>query len=197
MTKQIILVRTDLKMPAGKLAAQTAHASTKAVTDLLVAQEDKRGLLERHATSVFFMMALAVGALLFGRVARSEPELADIFRLGQIFVWVALGLELLRLGAKILLERNSSPKIRLMLDNPSEELLQWISGSYTKVCVRVNSERELVELIERAKEKGLTTSLITDEGRTFFEGMKTLTCGAIGPAKSEDLESLTGHLKLL
>lgn len=32
-TKQVIIVRKDLKMPAGKLGAQVAHASLKAVID--------------------------------------------------------------------------------------------------------------------------------------------------------------------
>ena len=29
--KQVILIRTDLKLPKGKMAAQSAHASTEAV----------------------------------------------------------------------------------------------------------------------------------------------------------------------
>jgi len=193
--KQIILVRTDLKMPSGKLAAQVAHASTKAVTDLLVFQKGQQSFFVRHSTAIIFMTVLFGVGLLLDRVAQAEPALADIFRLGQIFVWAALGVELIRLGVKVMTEKPS--KTRLVLNNPPEELLSWLSGSYTKVCVRVSSERELLEIIEKAKAAGLLTSLITDEGRTFFEGMKTRTCGAIGPAKTKALESLTNHLKLL
>ena len=77
------------------------------------------------------------------------------------------------------------------------ELHDWITGSFTKICVGVDSEQELVDIITKAKDKGLITSLITDSGLTEFGGVPTITCGVIGPAYADDINGITGHLKLL
>lgn len=73
---------------------------------------------------------------------------------------------------------------------------EWKENSFTKICVVVHSEAELVELLEKAREAGLPASLITDNGRTEFNGVPTVTCGAIGPAHKADLDPITGHLTL-
>lgn len=113
--KQVIIIRHDLKMRAGKAIAQGAHASLKAV-----------------------------------------------------------------------LENFDNPLVK-----------EWLSGIFTKVCVRVNSEEELISVYEKAKEVGLIASLIEDQGLTEFHGVLTATCVAIGPAYSSDLEAITGDLRLL
>jgi PTH2 family peptidyl-tRNA hydrolase len=86
----------------------------------------------------------------------------------------------------------------VILENKDHPLVnEWLSGKFTKVCVRVESEEELLDTYNKAKKNGLLTSLITDSGLTEFHGVPTRTCIAIGPAYSEDLEPITGHLKLL
>lgn len=77
------------------------------------------------------------------------------------------------------------------------ELRSWLLGSFRKICVSVDSEAELLEIHNRAKEVGLINCLITDNGDTEFNGIKTITCCAIGPAYDEDIDKITGHLKLL
>jgi PTH2 family peptidyl-tRNA hydrolase len=76
-------------------------------------------------------------------------------------------------------------------------LLEWLDGRYTKICVYVNSEAELTELYAKAKALRMPTVLITDLGLTEFKGVPTVTCCAIGPAKSETIDKLTSHLPLL
>ena len=77
-------------------------------------------------------------------------------------------------------------------------LNDWLfGGMFTKITVSVNSEAELVEIYNKAKEKGLLCSLITDAGLTEFNGVPTKTAVAIGPAWSTDLDEITGHLPLL
>ena len=49
----------------------------------------------------------------------------------------------------------------------------------------------------KAKLSGFICALIEDSGLTEFDGVPTLTCCAIGPATKEELQSITGHLKLL
>ncbi len=46
-------------------------------------------------------------------------------------------------------------------------------------------------------EKGLVCSLIIDAGLTEFGGVPTRTCIAIGPNWSDEIDEITGHLKLL
>jgi peptidyl-tRNA hydrolase, PTH2 family len=73
----------------------------------------------------------------------------------------------------------------------------WMTQAMTKICVRVDSEAELLEVMEKARTAGLTVHGVTDSGRTEFRGVPTLTCCAIGPNEAEDIDAITGHLKLL
>lgn len=74
---------------------------------------------------------------------------------------------------------------------------EWLLGSFTKIAVSVDSEEELIEIYNKALEKGLITRMIIDSGKTEFNGIPTKTCIAVGPATSEELESVTNHLKLI
>jgi len=76
-------------------------------------------------------------------------------------------------------------------------LTSWLTGRFTKVCVSVSSEADLVRVYEAAKAAGLLCAMITDAGLTEFKGVPTLTCCAIGPAMPEEIDPITGDLKLL
>lgn len=76
-------------------------------------------------------------------------------------------------------------------------LHDWLTDKFTKICVSVNSEAELLEVYNKAKEKRLPCSLITDAGLTEFNGVPTLTCCAIGPAWDDEVNEITGKLQLL
>jgi peptidyl-tRNA hydrolase, PTH2 family len=116
-SKQVILVRQDLKMGAGKIAAQCAHAAVKAYKDL--SSGSKSGLLK-----------------------------------------------------------------------------SWEASGQAKLVLKVPDEPSLLDLADRAKKRGLHVSCIRDAGRTQVEP-NTLTVCAIGPGKIEDIDEITGHLKLL
>lgn len=73
---------------------------------------------------------------------------------------------------------------------------EWLAGSFTKVCVTVNSEEELADVFQRAKDAGLITCKIVDNGLTEFNGVPTWTCIAVGPDTHENLLPITGDLKL-
>jgi PTH2 family peptidyl-tRNA hydrolase len=111
--KQVILVRADLKLPKGKLAAQAAHASVEAVL-------------------------------------RCDEEMVS----------------------------------------------KWRSQGMAKIVVKVKDEKELIKYFQAAKDDGFAASLITDAGRTVI-APGTKTCVGIGPDLEEDLDNLTGELKLL
>ena len=127
-TKQVIVLRKDLKMRKGKMVAQGAHASMKAIID--------RGGIKHPESDVLIIEMI--------------PEMKD-----------------------------------------------WLVGIFTKVCVSVDSEEELLNIYEQAKEAGLICSLIQDAGLTEFGGVPTYTAVAVGPAEREDVDKITGHLKLL
>ena len=77
----------------------------------------------------------------------------------------------------------------------SEWAENWIEEGMQKIVVKVQSEKELLELFEQVKNK-FPTALVTDAGHTqIAPGSKT--CVGIGPAKESELKKYTGHLKLL
>jgi PTH2 family peptidyl-tRNA hydrolase len=83
------------------------------------------------------------------------------------------------------------------LDNFTDAQRTWFTGAFAKVCCRVNSEEELMEIHEKALEAGLEVHLITDSGKTEFHGQPINTCLAIGPDLAEKIDEITGHLQLL
>ena len=131
MIKQVLVVRKDLKMRKGKIAAQCAHASLKVFFDRKEYFDDE-----------------------------NNPEGA-----------ILIGL--------------------------TSEMKEWIDGIFTKVCVSVDSEEELLEVYKKAQEVELPCALVTDVGLTEFHGVPTKTVVAIGPAKGEEIDKITGDLKLL
>ena len=84
-----------------------------------------------------------------------------------------------------------------VVENMNDDYVkEWLAGSFAKVTLQINSEEELVSLIEKADNHGLIANVIVDSGRTEFHGEPTKTCGAIGPAPEKDIDRITGHLKL-
>jgi len=73
---------------------------------------------------------------------------------------------------------------------------EWLNGTFTKVCVRVGSEAELLKIQSAARDAALQVSLITDVGKTEFGGVPTKTCLAIGPDLSEKIDRITRDLPL-
>lgn len=111
--KQVILVRHDLQLPKGKLAAQVAHASVEAVL-------------------------------------KSDEKIVKA----------------------------------------------WRREGMAKIVLKVKDEVALIQYFQKAKDQGLTASLITDAGRTVI-APGTKTCVGIGPAESVEIDKVTGNVPLL
>jgi peptidyl-tRNA hydrolase, PTH2 family len=95
------------------------------------------------------------------------------------------------------LTRRLQSKSSIRLDDFSANEQIWMMGSFAKVCVRCNSEDELMSIHGKAIEIGLEVHLITDSGRTEFHEQPTRTCLAIGPDDASKIDQVTGHLELL
>jgi PTH2 family peptidyl-tRNA hydrolase len=140
MVKQVILLRTDLNMRKGKMAAQTAHASLK----------------------VFF--------------DRKMPSSSRC-----------------SIGA----EDQGAASSNTLIVPLTIEMDEWVNGVFAKIVLGVASEVDLLEAYRLALEAGLPTSLIVDIGNTEFHGVPTNTAVAIGPARSEDIDKITGPTGLV
>ena len=72
----------------------------------------------------------------------------------------------------------------------------WMREGQKKVAVKVQSEEELTDLMREAVNQSLTYSIIRDAGMTELPP-GTVTVIAIGPAKADEINKVTGNLKLL
>ena len=137
-SKMVIVVRKDLKMPRGKIAAQASHAAVGAVIQAV-----------------------------FGKRLEEEDFVLDQY------------------GLLI----NEQPIV-------NSATKDWLAGEFTKICVCVESEAELMNIYNKAVESNLNVCLITDNGHTVFDGVPTKTCLAIGPDYSSEIDPITKDLKL-
>lgn len=132
MVKQIIVMRKDLNMRKGKIAAQAGHAVLSVILK-------KLNMLDQ-------------------------------------FFW-------------------SVEQDRIVFEG-DEVLDDWFTNSYTKICLYVNSEQELLDLKGKADSLGFVTSLIKDNRTTEFNGVPTYTCIAFEPLPAEKIDILTKDLPL-
>lgn len=73
---------------------------------------------------------------------------------------------------------------------------EWFSENQAKICVKVDSDKELFFLKERLDQARIPNALIQDAGLTQLDP-GTTTCLGIGPLPSAIVEEYTGKLKLL
>ena len=131
MIKQVIVVRKNLNMRKGKIAAQVAHASM--------------AVLLNHRGSGF-----------------------------------------------------PNPHSSYYILETWPECKTWLEGSFTKIVCYVDTDEQWNELKTKLiLYTDLPYAIITDSGRTEFNGVPTETCLAIGPHTPEVIDPITGEYKLL
>jgi len=126
--KQVIVMRSDLKLRKGMLMAQASHASIAWLTKLIT----------------------------------STNKFSEVIK---------------------------EAKLHCLHLFPEE--MEWISGPFTKVILRVNSKEELLAIRDKAIQADINCELI-EESTLGGEP----TCIGIGPADSEKINDITGDLKL-
>jgi PTH2 family peptidyl-tRNA hydrolase len=78
----------------------------------------------------------------------------------------------------------------------SKDVYNWIYGDFAKIALAAPTLDDLLDIEKKAQEAGLHTCLITDNGTTVWKE-PTISALSIGPAKSEEIDEITGNLKLL
>lgn len=85
--------------------------------------------------------------------------------------------------------------IRTIRTHP-EIVRRWIRSGQMKIVVKAKDEQELIALDQMCKTRGLSSCMIQDAGHTQVSpGTRTVLC--IGPAPSQIISEITGHLKLM
>ncbi len=102
----------------------------------------------------------------------------------------------LRMGLGKTASQSSHASVEAVLKSDKKKVEAWKSEGMKKVVLKVETEKELLELKKKAEKLKLVTALIKDAGRTFFK-KPTVTCLAIGPDSEEKVDKVAGKLKLL
>lgn len=74
----------------------------------------------------------------------------------------------------------------------TEEMSEWVHGIFAKIVCSVETEADLLRAYQLAQEAGIPCALIQDLGATEFHGVPTYTTVAIGPARAELIDPITG-----
>lgn len=90
----------------------------------------------------------------------------------------------------------SHASVEATLRSHKDDITAWRKQGMKKSVLKVPDKKELMIIKSEAEEEGLVTAVITDAGKTqILPG--SITCVGIGPAKSEKIDKVTGHLKLI
>ncbi len=102
----------------------------------------------------------------------------------------------LQMGKGKIAAQASHASLQSYLKTDEETRDEWEAEGMKKITLKVNSEKELFEIFNAAKKRKLPAALIHDAGQTQVEP-GTVTSVAIGPADEDEIDVITGKLKLL
>jgi len=101
----------------------------------------------------------------------------------------------LKMGKGKIAAQTAHASIEAMGKADETTVAEWKQQGMKKVVLKVQSEKELLELFMRAKRE-LPCALIKDAGLTQIES-GTATAVGIGPAEESKIDKFTKGLKLL
>ena len=83
-----------------------------------------------------------------------------------------------------------------LVSSSGEQQQAWFDIGMPKVVLAGDNEQEITDLYQKAVDANLPAHLIRDAGKTVVAS-GTITCVGIGPASKDDIDKITGHLKLV
>jgi len=86
--------------------------------------------------------------------------------------------------------------VEAVFNSDKDKVSEWRNSGQKKIVLKVADEKELLQYLQLAKDAGLKTALITDAGKTVI-APGTKTCVGIGPDSEEEIDSVTGKLKMV
>ena len=190
MYKQIIIARKDLKMSAGKLAAQVSHASMAFLTTIIrnntVKRYDNLYIAWESKKDNKPQWYLRPDLHEWAKQARAQGE--DYFYAQPVDPKDPYGkLELC--------EPTHHYKSTFKIENNIYE--NWLDGEYTKVVLQAKNKNNLLKAVELAKELGMKEGkdyfLVRDNCHTELtpeEDGRTLTCIGFSPMNSDVIDKI-------
>ncbi len=86
--------------------------------------------------------------------------------------------------------------VEAAFNSDKKKVAEWREQGAKKVVLKVKDEKELLKFLQLAKDNKLKTALITDAGKTVI-APRTKTCIGIGPDDDEEIDKVTGKLKMV
>ncbi len=102
----------------------------------------------------------------------------------------------LGMGKGKLASQAAHASLQAYIRSDEETRDEWIEEGAKKITLKVASEKELLQLFNETKKRKIPAALIRDAGHTQVEP-GTITTLGIGPAKEDEIDVITGKLKLL
>lgn len=180
-SKQVIILRKDLKMTKGKMVAQGTHVSLGAILKMMNTDNIKQDVVSNDQAKQIIAIRKDLKMTKGKMVAQgSHSTIGAIIKIFN--------------DDKTLFEQpptiiDGKYTLQKEIDKNSD-LDVWFHNGFLKTFIYVNNESELLELENAAKELNITNSLITDMGLTMFHGIPTKTTLALGPFDSKVLDNL-------
>jgi peptidyl-tRNA hydrolase, PTH2 family len=114
----------------------------------------------------------------------------------KIYKQVILVREDLNLPRGKLAAQSSHASVDTALKSEPEKVKEWKKNGGKKIILKVADEKELFKYKTMADDAGLETALIKDAGHTVVEP-GTITCLGIGPDEEDEIDKITGKLKMV
>jgi len=80
-------------------------------------------------------------------------------------------------------------------ENNQAKIMSWFHEGFRKIVLKVESEKEILDLRDKCEVEGISYFVVTDFGITELN-QNTITCIGIGPDLNKVIDKITGRIKL-
>ncbi len=102
----------------------------------------------------------------------------------------------LKLGKGKIAAQVAHASLESYLRADKDAVSEWEKTGVKKVVLKVSDLKELMAIYDKLKAAKLKPVLVKDAGHTEVEP-GTITCVGVGPVEENQVDKITGHLKML